>query len=65
MHVVQGIGAGAELANEPGAVVLPVAEEMGDRTLSLPLYPTLSADHQDRVVEAVADAWSALAVRRG
>jgi dTDP-4-amino-4,6-dideoxygalactose transaminase len=44
---------------------LPVAEEMGDRTLSLPLYPTLSADHQDRVVEAVADAWSALAVRRG
>ncbi len=36
---------------------LPVAEEMGDRTLSLPMYPTLGAEEQDRVVEAVASSW--------
>jgi dTDP-4-amino-4,6-dideoxygalactose transaminase len=36
---------------------LPVAEEMGDRTLSLPMYPTLGVEEQDRVVEAVAAAW--------
>jgi UDP-4-amino-4-deoxy-L-arabinose-oxoglutarate aminotransferase len=44
---------------------LPVAEEMGDRTLSLPLYPTLTEAEQDRVVDAVATAWRALASRRG
>src|ERR1019366_3027416 len=44
---------------------LPVAEEMGDRTLSLPMYPTLPADDQDRVIRAVADAWGELAARRG
>jgi dTDP-4-amino-4,6-dideoxygalactose transaminase len=44
---------------------LPVAEEMGDRTISLPLYPTLSLEDQDRVVDAVADAWGDLAARRG
>jgi UDP-4-amino-4-deoxy-L-arabinose-oxoglutarate aminotransferase len=44
---------------------LPVAEEIGDRTISLPLYPTLSESDQDRVVEAVAAAWQALAARRG
>jgi UDP-4-amino-4-deoxy-L-arabinose-oxoglutarate aminotransferase len=37
---------------------LPVAEEIGDRTISLPMYPTLTADEQDRVVDAVAAAWS-------
>jgi UDP-4-amino-4-deoxy-L-arabinose-oxoglutarate aminotransferase len=36
---------------------LPVAEEIGDRTLSLPMYPTLPEADQDRVVEAVATAW--------
>ncbi|MGZ3423089.1 MAG: DegT/DnrJ/EryC1/StrS family aminotransferase [Polyangiales bacterium] len=36
---------------------LPVAEEIGDRTISLPLYPTLDEAAQDRVVEAVAKAW--------
>jgi dTDP-4-amino-4,6-dideoxygalactose transaminase len=36
---------------------LPVAEEMGDRTISLPMYPTLTVDEQDRVVEALAGAW--------
>jgi dTDP-4-amino-4,6-dideoxygalactose transaminase len=36
---------------------LPVAEEMGDRTISLPMYPTLTVDEQDRVVEALAAAW--------
>jgi dTDP-4-amino-4,6-dideoxygalactose transaminase len=36
---------------------LPVAEEIGDRTLSLPMYPTLATEEQDRVVEALAAAW--------
>jgi dTDP-4-amino-4,6-dideoxygalactose transaminase len=35
----------------------PVAEEIGDRTISLPMYPTLGTDEQDRVVEAVASGW--------
>lgn len=39
---------------------LPVAEEIGDRTISLPLYPTLTADEQERVVSAVASAWHTL-----
>jgi UDP-4-amino-4-deoxy-L-arabinose-oxoglutarate aminotransferase len=43
---------------------LPVAEEIGDRTISLPLYPTLTGAEQDRVVEVVATAWRALADRR-
>jgi len=43
---------------------LPVAEEMGDRTISLPMYPTLSEVDQDRVVDAVATAWGELAARR-
>jgi UDP-4-amino-4-deoxy-L-arabinose-oxoglutarate aminotransferase len=44
---------------------LPVAEEIGDRTISLPMYPTLRDDEQERVVEAAAVAWSELAARRG
>jgi UDP-4-amino-4-deoxy-L-arabinose-oxoglutarate aminotransferase len=36
---------------------LPVAEEIGERTISLPIYPTLSREEQDRVVDAVAAAW--------
>jgi len=32
----------------------PVAEEIGDRTISLPLYPSLTEAEQDQVVEAVA-----------
>ena len=43
---------------------LPVAEEIGDRTLSLPMYPTLSEAEQDRVIDAVAAAWGELAARR-
>lgn len=39
----------------------PIAEEIGDRTISLPMYPTLESAAQDRVVEAVAAAWRALA----
>ncbi len=39
---------------------LPVAEEIGDRTVSLPMYPTLSTEDQDRVVDAVAEAWRSL-----
>jgi dTDP-4-amino-4,6-dideoxygalactose transaminase len=34
---------------------LPIAEEIGDRTISLPLYPTLDERAQDRVVAAVVD----------
>jgi UDP-4-amino-4-deoxy-L-arabinose-oxoglutarate aminotransferase len=34
----------------------PVAEEIGDRTLSLPFYPTLREEDQDRVVEVLAKA---------
>ncbi len=33
----------------------PIAESIGDRTLSLPLYPSLSFPEQDRVIEAVLD----------
>jgi dTDP-4-amino-4,6-dideoxygalactose transaminase len=44
---------------------LPVAEEMGDRTLSIPMYPTLTESDQDLVVDAVATAWAELAARRG
>jgi UDP-4-amino-4-deoxy-L-arabinose-oxoglutarate aminotransferase len=39
----------------------PIAEEIGDRTISLPMYPTLETAAQDRVIEAVAAAWRALA----
>ena len=35
---------------------LPVAEEMGDRTISLPMYPTLATEAQDRVIDAVVAA---------
>jgi dTDP-4-amino-4,6-dideoxygalactose transaminase len=38
---------------------LPVAEEIGDRTISLPMYPTLTDAEQDRVARAVAAAWPA------
>lgn len=43
------------LGLERGA--LPIGEEIGDRTISLPLYPTLDDASQDRVIEAVAKAW--------
>lgn len=36
---------------------LPIAEEMGDRTISLPMYPTLENQAQDQVVDAVVAAW--------
>jgi dTDP-4-amino-4,6-dideoxygalactose transaminase len=36
---------------------LPVAEEIGDRTISLPMFPGLSAAEQDRVVDVVARSW--------
>jgi UDP-4-amino-4-deoxy-L-arabinose-oxoglutarate aminotransferase len=54
----------AEMLGVPRGA-LPVAEEIGDRTISLPMYPTLTADDQDRVVDAVSTAWQALASRRG
>ena len=50
------------LAIAPGA--LPISDEIGDRTISLPMYPTLTPAEQERVVSAVASAWSVLAVRR-
>jgi dTDP-4-amino-4,6-dideoxygalactose transaminase len=48
-HLIERLGMA------PGA--LPVAEEIGDRTISLPFYPTLTDEEQDRVVEAVAVSW--------
>ena len=36
---------------KPGA--FPNAEAIGNRTLSLPLYPTMPVEHVDRVVEAL------------
>ncbi len=36
---------------------LPVAEEIGDRTISLPMYPTLTREEQERVVDSVVSAW--------
>ena len=43
---------------------LPVAEEIGDRTFSLPFFPTLTDAEQARVVDAVARGWLQLAERR-
>ena len=42
------------------AGALPTAEEIGDRTISLPLYPTLTFAEQDRVIEVVATSMRAL-----
>jgi UDP-4-amino-4-deoxy-L-arabinose-oxoglutarate aminotransferase len=42
---------------------LPVAEEIGDRTISLPLHPGLVAEEQDRVVSALAAAWAGESAR--
>ena len=44
---------------------LPEAEEMGDRTISLPMYPSLTEAEQDRVIDAVVTSWAELADRRG
>jgi dTDP-4-amino-4,6-dideoxygalactose transaminase len=41
-----------------------MAEEIGDRTISLPMHPNLSEDEQVRVVRAVASAWNELASMR-
>jgi UDP-4-amino-4-deoxy-L-arabinose-oxoglutarate aminotransferase len=38
----------------------PVAEEIGDRTISLPIYPTLETAAQDRVVRAVVESFDEL-----
>ncbi|MBK8049531.1 MAG: DegT/DnrJ/EryC1/StrS family aminotransferase [Anaerolineales bacterium] len=61
----QGIGAGvhypvplhlqpayAELGHRPGD--LPVSEQVAATCVSLPLYPEMTDDQQDRVVEAIA-----------
>ncbi len=37
----------------------PIAEEMGDRTISLPMFPTLSESAQDEVIAAVAEGLTA------
>jgi dTDP-4-amino-4,6-dideoxygalactose transaminase len=44
----------AHLSYRPGA--FPVAEEVAATTLSLPLYPEMTAAQRDRVIEAVARA---------
>jgi UDP-4-amino-4-deoxy-L-arabinose-oxoglutarate aminotransferase len=40
----------------------PVAEEIGDRSLSLPFYPSMPAEHVDRVVGALERALASLRV---
>lgn len=41
--------------------MLPVAESIGDRTISLPFYPALTAEQVDCVVAAVAETTTRLA----
>ena len=48
-----------ELLNQPSGS-FPIAEEIGDRTISLPLYPTLTEAEQDRVVGVVVDGLTEL-----
>jgi hypothetical protein len=43
----------------------PVASDISERTLSLPLGPTLSDDDQDDVVRALRSALAQLVSRRG
>ncbi len=38
---------------------LPIAEEIGDRTISIPMFPTLSESAQIEVITAVAAGWNA------
>ena len=47
-------GAYAHLGLGPGTA--PVAEAAAGEILSLPMYPHLTEDQQDRVVEVLADA---------
>jgi UDP-4-amino-4-deoxy-L-arabinose-oxoglutarate aminotransferase len=35
----------------------PVAEEIGDRTLTIPLYPKLKQEEIDKVIRVVGEAW--------
>jgi dTDP-4-amino-4,6-dideoxygalactose transaminase len=49
-------GAFAGLGQGPGA--FPVAEAMGERILSLPMYPGITAEQQERVAEVLAAAVS-------
>ncbi|MGC9524183.1 MAG: DegT/DnrJ/EryC1/StrS family aminotransferase [Limnospira sp.] len=41
---------------------LPVAEQIGDRVLSLPLFPELSEEQQDRVIYSLKDCLKAVAI---
>jgi UDP-4-amino-4-deoxy-L-arabinose-oxoglutarate aminotransferase len=43
----------------------PIAESIGDRTVSLPFYPDMSLDDVDTVVEAVASCLEQSAGKRG
>ncbi len=36
----------------------PIAEEIGDRTISIPMFPTLEHSEADRVVDVVASGWN-------
>lgn len=38
-----------------GRVSLPVSERLAARSITIPLYPTMTAEEQDRVIEAVRD----------
>lgn len=39
---------------------LPNAEDIGDRTISLPMYPTLTDRDQERVIDSIVSAWPRL-----
>ena len=43
----------------------PYAEAIGDRTLTLPLYPMMTDDQVDQVIAAVRDVAVASGVERG
>jgi dTDP-4-amino-4,6-dideoxygalactose transaminase len=38
-----------------GRVSLPVSERLAARTITIPLYPTMTDDEQARVIEAVLE----------
>jgi UDP-4-amino-4-deoxy-L-arabinose-oxoglutarate aminotransferase len=62
-RAIHGLSYLVELLGIPQGA-LPVAEEIGERTLSLPMHPQLSGPEQDRVVQAVAEAWAEVAAER-
>lgn len=55
VHTMTGF---AHLDQKPGS--LPVTERLAERIFSLPMYPALSADLQDKVISAVREVLASL-----